>query len=184
MTTAADIFEELVSAAHCFTREAPRDRRGLYGLIDHERQLRYIGSTASATQTLYERIHQRHRTGSETHSHYFARMYNTGRMWRDRLSQRDNADASTAKKLRNAFIEDHCRAVWITLPDDAAIVRLEQEVLRLAPPDAVSWNFRRRQAYDEPEDLVDQTIERLRFSEAQVGAVERQRAMHLSSRSL
>lgn len=48
-----------------------------YGLVDHEGKLRYIGSTSSWNETLYKRIHQCHRTGSETSSHYFSRMYNT-----------------------------------------------------------------------------------------------------------
>lgn len=78
--TATEILDLLTQARPRPTSEAPRDARGIYGLFDHTGTFRYIGSTASSAETFYKRIHQRHRTGSETHSHYFARMYNTGRM--------------------------------------------------------------------------------------------------------
>ncbi|WP_181870416.1 hypothetical protein [Paracoccus lutimaris] len=81
---AEDLLSALLEATPRPTAQAPRDARGLYGLVDHHGDLRYIGSTSSTDQTFYERIHQRHRTGSEGMSHYFSQMYNTGRMWRDR----------------------------------------------------------------------------------------------------
>lgn len=62
---AEDLLSALLEAAPRPTVEAPRDARGLYGLVDHHGDLRYIGSTSSTDQTFYQRIHQRHRTGSE-----------------------------------------------------------------------------------------------------------------------
>jgi hypothetical protein len=113
------------------TAEAPRDARGLYGLVDHFGDLRYIGSTSSDAETLYKRIHLRHRTGSENSSHYFSRMYNVARMWRDRDDATTMADGDIAKALRNAFVAEHCRAVWLPLPDSSNIARLEAAVLSI-----------------------------------------------------
>jgi DNA polymerase-3 subunit epsilon len=70
--SAEDLLSALLEAAPRPTVQAPRDARGLYGLVDHHGDLRYIGSTSSTDQTFYERIHQRHRTGSEGMSHYFS----------------------------------------------------------------------------------------------------------------
>lgn len=159
--SAEDLLSALLEAAPRPTIQAPRDARGLYGLVDHHGDLRYIGSTSSSDQTFYERIHQRHRTGSEGMSHYFSQMYNTGRMWRDRKDGLTKADGDIAKALRNEFVVDHCRAVWLPLPDTADIARLEAEVLSLAPDHAIAWNRRRMQAYDEPVDLVEATLRRL-----------------------
>jgi len=148
--SAEDLLSALLEATPRPTVQAPRDARGLYGLVDHHGDLRYIGSTSSKDQTLYERIHQRHRTGSETTSHYFSAMYNTGRMWRDRKDALTKADGDIAKALRNEFVVDHCRAVWLPLPDTEDIARLEAEVLSLAPDHAVAWNRRRKQITDCP----------------------------------
>src|SRR6056297_3168282 len=131
--TPRDILEQILEATPQVTSRAPRDRRGIYGLVDHFGDLRYIGSTKSADETLYKRIHQRHRTGSETTSHYFSRMYNTGRMWRLRNDPATKADGGIAKKLRNAFIAEHCRAVWVPISDDLNIADLEAQVIELAP---------------------------------------------------
>lgn len=109
--TPHDVLEQILDATPQATSLAPNDRRGIYGLVDHLGALRYIGSTSSASETFYKRIHQRHRTGSETTSHYFSRMYNTGRMWRLRKDSATKPDGDIAKKLRNAFIAEHCRAV-------------------------------------------------------------------------
>lgn len=98
------ILQQLLDTTPQATSMAPKDCRGIYGLVDHLGDLRYIGSTSSAAETFYKRIHQRHRTGSETTSHYFSRMYNTGRMWRLRNDPATKADGDIAKKLRNAFI--------------------------------------------------------------------------------
>lgn len=125
--TPETILASLMSAKPALTSEAPQDSRGIYGLIDHEGCLRYIGSTSSSQQTLFERIHRCHRSGSEDKSHYFARMYNTGRMYRDRNNPAREADGKIAKRLRNAFIAEHCRAVWVCLPDNFAIGAIEQQ---------------------------------------------------------
>ena len=179
--SAADLLSALLDAAPRPTAEAPRDARGLYGLVDHHGALRYIGATSSTDQSFYERIHRRHRTGSEGMSHYFSEMYNTGRMWRDRGAVA-KADGEIAKALRNQFVIDHCRAVWMPLPDRADIVRLEAEVLALAPEDAIAWNRRRMRAYDEPVDLVDATLHGLGWGARERAALERQRLRFLSAR--
>ncbi|MFC2970188.1 exonuclease domain-containing protein [Acidimangrovimonas pyrenivorans] len=173
------LLDALLSAEPRLTTEAPRDCRGLYGLIDHEGLLRYIGSTSSANETLHKRIHQRHRTGSENTSHYFSHMYNTGRMWRDRDDATTKSDGDIAKRLRNEFISDHCRAVWVALSDDRNIAALEAEVLAIAPPDAIAWNNRGMAPYAEPGELVDATLRRLGLSDAELAALERQRRRSL-----
>lgn len=178
---AEDLLSALLEAKPSPTAQAPRDARGLYGLVDHQGDLRYIGSTSSAAETLYKRIHQRHRTGSENTSHYFSAMYNTGRMWRDREDALTKADGDVAKALRNEFVVDHCRAVWLPLPDTADIARLEAEVLSLAPDHAIAWNRRRMQAYGEPVDLVEATLRRLGWGARELAAIERQRLRSLSA---
>ena len=170
-----DLLSALIETATRPTAMAPRDARGLYGLVDHHGDLRYIGSTSSTDQTFYERIHQRHRTGSEGMSHYFSQMYNTGRMWRERKDATTKIDGDLAKKLRNEFVVDHCRAVWLALPDTADIARLEAEVLAIAPDHAIAWNRRKMQTYDEPADLVDATLRRLGWGAQELAAIERQR---------
>lgn len=178
--TAEDLLAALLNAAPRPTSEAPQDSRGLYGLIDHTGELRYIGSTSSSAETLYKRIHQRHRTGSENTSHYFSRMYNSGRMWRDRNDPITKADGDIAKALRNAFVADHCQAVWVPLPDTLDIARFEAEVLSIAPQQAVAWNRRGMDPYAEPVDLVDATIRRLGLGQQHLAAIERQRQRFLA----
>lgn len=176
-----DLLSALLGTVPRPTIHAPRDARGLYGLVDHLGDLRYIGSTSAADQTFYERIHQRHRTGSEGMSHYFSQMYNTGRMWRERTDETTKVDGDLAKKLRNEFVVDHCSAVWLALPDTADIARLEAEVLALAPDHAIAWNRRRMEAYDEPTDLVDATLRRLGWGAQEQAAIERQRQRFLGT---
>lgn len=178
---AEDLLSALLEATPHPTSQAPRDTRGLYGLVDHYGDLRYIGSTSSTNQTFYERIHRRHRTGSEGMSHYFSAMYNTGRMWRDRKDALTKADGDIAKALRNEFVVDHCRAVWLPLPDTADIAGLEAEVLSLAPDHAIAWNRRRMHAYDEPSDLVEATLRRLGWGAQELAAIERQRLRFVSA---
>ena len=179
--SAEDLLSALLEAAPRPTVQAPRDSRGLYGLVDHLGDLRYIGSTSSTDQTFYERIHQRHRTGSEGMSHYFSQMYNTGRMWRDRKDELSKADGDIAKALRNEFVLDHCRAVWLPLPDTLDIARLEAEVLSLAPDHAIAWNRRKMQSYDEPIKMVEATLHRLGWGARELAAIERQRMRFLSA---
>ena len=45
--SAQNLLAQLLAAPHRHTREAPKDARGLYGLVDHLGCLRYIGSTKS-----------------------------------------------------------------------------------------------------------------------------------------
>ncbi|WP_147161422.1 hypothetical protein [Novosphingobium sediminis] len=169
-----EILRTLLEAEPRQTCEAPRDARGLYGLVDHRGKLRYIGATQSVRQTLYQRIHNRHRSGSEGMSHYFSDMYNVGRMWRDRDDRINLADGKIAKKLRNAFVSDHCRAVWTVLPDTVDIMRLEDAVIAIAPEHATAWNGRKMAPYCEPVELVDATIARLRLDPRQRAAIDRQ----------
>lgn len=178
--SARTLLNMLLQLTPRLTAEAPADGRGLYGLIDHRGQFRYIGSTSSAEQSLYERIHQRHRTGSEGMSHYLSDMYNTGRMWRDRKDSSTAEDGKLAKRLRNAFIAEHCRAVWLVLPDTVDIDRLERDVLAIAPSQVIAWNGRAMPSYDEPVDLVDRTIAQLGWGEREIAAIERQRQRYLS----
>ena len=180
---AQDILEQILEARPQATTMAPKDCREVYGLVDHHGELRYIGSTKSAAETFYKRIHQRHRTGSETSSHYFSRMYNTGRMWRLRNDPATKVDGDIAKKLRNAFIAEYCQAVWVPISDDLDISSLEAEVIALAPKEVVAWNGRGMEAYDEPADLVDAVLDQLRFGAAERAAIERQRSRFLGGSS-
>ena len=173
--TAAEILDLLKRAKPRPTAEAPRDARGIYGLYDHTGAFRYIGSTSSSAETFYKRIHQRHRTGSEEHSHYFAHMYNTGRMWVDRTDSDMAQEMKIVRRLRQAFIERHCGCIWVALPDHADIAGLEAQVIALASPDMVSWNRRGMAIYDEPENLVDVLIADLHLSPVERAALGRQR---------
>lgn len=178
---AEDLLSDLLEATPRPTVQAPRDARGIYGLVDHLGALRYIGSTRSTEQTFYERIHQRHRTGSEGMSHYFSQMYNTGRMWRDRKDAWTKTDGDLAKALRNEFVIDHCRAVWLPLQDTSDIARLEAEVLDLAPDHAIAWNRRKMQPYEEPADLVEATLHRLGWGTRELASLARQRERFLAA---
>lgn len=173
--TSNQILKQLRQAKPRPTSEAPKDARGIYGLFDHHGAFRYIGSTSSARQTFFKRIHHRHRTGSETMSHYFSKMYNTGRMWRQRNDPATKADGDVAKQLRNAFIAKHCSAVWVPLPHNAPIATLEAEVIAMAPAEMVAWNHPGMDAYEEPTALVDALIESLSLNSHERAALCRQR---------
>ncbi|WP_157967814.1 hypothetical protein [Cohaesibacter intestini] len=172
--SASYVLAQIMSAKPQPTKLAPKDRRGIYGLVNHLGQLRHIGSTSAENESFYKRIHLRHRTGSETMSHYFSYMYNTGRMWRLRNDAETNADGLVAKKLRNAFIAQHCKAVWFAVPDTSDISGLEQQVISLAPAEATAWNGKAMQAYDEPVDLVNELIHELQLSDDEISALDRQ----------
>lgn len=174
--TAAEILALLQAAMPQPTCEAPRDARGIYGLFDHTGTFRYIGSTSSEAETFYKRIHQRHRTGSESTSHYFSHMYNTGRLWRRRNDPATKADGDIAKKLRNAFIARHCGAVWVPLPDHADISGLEAQVIALAPAEMIAWNRHGMEPYEEPVALVDALMEELDLRPVERAALGRQLA--------
>ena len=171
------ILQALLTQMPQRTADVPRDARGIYGLIDHTGQLRYIGCTKKGAENFRKRIHHRHRTGSETHSHYFSKIYNTGRMWRDRLSQRDEPDAKIAKDLRSAFIAEYCRAVCVPIhASEREIVDVESAVIALAPPECTRWNRATSLFYPEPRELVDQLLDNLRYSADMREALEKQRA--------
>lgn len=171
-----EILNSLVSQTPVRTADLPDDQRGIYGLIDHTGQLRYIGCTTRETENFRKRIHQRHRTGSETHSHYLSKIYNTGRMYRDRLTQQGDPDAKIAKDLRSAFIAEYCRAVFVPLTfSERDIVELEAATIAAAPAECILWNRSTRLVYPEPTDLVDQLISKLGLTVANLDALARQR---------
>lgn len=181
--TATEILDLLKQASPRPTVDAPRNARGIYGLFDHAGRFRYIGSTSSLSQTFYERIHHRHRTGSETHSHYFAKMYNTGRMWVDRTNTETTTEMKIVRRLRQAFIARYCGCTWVGLPDDTDIAGMEAQVINLAPPDMVAWNRSGMAVYDEPLALVDALIEEMKLQPFERAALGRQRNRHLSATS-
>ncbi|WP_240512373.1 exonuclease domain-containing protein [Pseudoruegeria sp. SK021] len=100
-------------------------------------------------------------------------------MWRLRNDPETKADGDIAKKVRNAFIAEYCGAVWVPLADDLDISGLEAQVIDLAPKNAVAWNRRGMDAYEEPTDLVDFVIGRLGFGAAQRAALDRQKMRFL-----
>lgn len=163
------------------TQNLPADQRGIYGLVDHTGQIRYIGSTSALKENFRKRIHQRHRTGSESHSHYFSKIYNTGRMYRCRLTQQHDPDAKKAKNLRNLFIAEYCRAVFAPLAGSKAeIEEIERTVISLASPDCIRWNRSTYLEYPEPVELVDALIGAHKFSDVDRAAFERQRSRYLA----
>lgn len=175
---ANEILKTLLAMTPVRTTELPADRIGIYGLVDHTGKICYIGSTSAANESFRKRIHQRHRTGSETHSHYFSKIYNCGRMFRDRFTQQEDSDAKIAKNLRSAFVAEYCGAVYVPLVGSKAqIEALEAAVIRIAPPEAIRWNRSTSLVYSEPEDLVDAVIKRLGFRHAERAAVERQKQL-------
>ena len=170
-----DVLHALTTAPLLHTADLPDDAVGIYVLADHVGRRSYIGCTRAVNETFRKRIHQRHRTGSETHSHYFARTYNIGRMWRDRIAQRNHPDADLAKRLRNAFIAAHCRAACVPVDATAQdILALEAAVIRIAPASLQAWNRRAMVRMIEPAELVDAQMDALGFDPAQRAAVARQ----------
>ncbi|WP_127754366.1 hypothetical protein [Devosia sp. 1566] len=175
---ANEILQRLVTMEPVRTSDLPSDQRGIYALIDHEGRISYIGSTSAANENFRKRIHARHRTGSETYSHYFSKVYNCGRMYRCRLSQQGHPDADTAKRLRSLFVLEYCRAVYVPIDGSKPeIERLEAEVIKLAPASHTRWNRATGLTYPEPSDLVDALIEKLRLGLPEREAVERQRRL-------
>ncbi|MGE3244958.1 MAG: hypothetical protein AB7F96_12630 [Beijerinckiaceae bacterium] len=172
---AQSIFTLLSTQTPVITCDLPRTQRGIYGLIDHAGQLRYIGSTSAENENFRKRIHQRHRTGSEHVSHKFSAIYNCGRMWRDRNSQRHDADAKISKDLRSAFIAKYCRAVYVPFVGTKGEIEvLEYAVIALAPRENILWNGSKGLVYDEPVDLVDALIDELELATEDREALDRQ----------
>ncbi len=85
------------------------------------------------------------------------------------------ADGKVSKALRNAFIAEHCGAVWVALPSSLDIEALEAQVIALAPPEAISWNRRGTEPHAEPMALVDRTLARLGLPARELASLERQR---------
>lgn len=171
-----DVLAALLAQTPVKTASLPRDQRGIYGLIDHDQHLRYVGCTTREAENFRKRIHQRHRTGSETHSHYFSKIYNTGRMYRDRLTQQGDPDAKIAKDLRSAFIEEYCRAVYLPLEaSELEILALEAATIAVAPSENILWNRATTMVYPEPTELVDALLAKLALPRIEIDALERQR---------
>lgn len=172
---AEDVLHALMTMPLLRTDMLQDDAVGIYVLADHEGRRSYIGCTKATNENFRKRIHQRHRTGSETHSHYFAKIYNIGRMWRDRITQRDHPDAVIAKRLRNEFIATHCRAVCVPVkPEEQNILSLEAAVIRLAPPQMRAWNGKGEVQISEPMGLVEAQMDTMMFTKAERMAVQRQ----------
>lgn len=172
-----DVLAALLAQTPVKTASLPRDQRGIYGLIDHDQHLRYIGCTTREAENFRKRIHQRHRTGSETHSHYFSKIYNTGRMYRDRLTQQGDPDAKIAKDLRSAFIAEYCRAVYVPLEaSELEILALEAATIAIARSENILWNRATTLVYPEPTELVDRLVTKLGYSGDHIAALERQQA--------
>ena len=165
------VLESLLTQEHTRTADLPRDQRGIYGLVDHTGIVRYIGSTSEPAENFRKRIHQRHRTGSETNSHYFSNKYNCGRMWRDRATQQGHPDAKVSKDLRSAFVAEYCRAVYVPLEGDKrAIEATEAAAILFSPPENVLWNRNRSLVYPEPTELVDALVAKLALTPAPKGS--------------
>lgn len=169
------LYTTLITQTPVRTCNLPKDKRGIYLLIDHLGQPRYIGSTSVPAENFYKRIHLRHRSGSETHSHYFSKVYNCGRMYRNRFDDTVRDDAKLAKQLRNRFISEHCRAAYVAIVGSKAeIESLEMEVIRLAALEYQLWNGQTNIVYDEPSELVQGSIDALGYGSSQRLAIERQ----------
>lgn len=121
-----NIFERLTQSEPVNLTDLPEEF-GIYALWDHERKIRYIGSTPKNTEGFRTRIYSKHATGSEGRSHKFSQAYCVGRIWRyckklhDPAANREQsaADTNAAKKLRNAFIRRYCAASYVSIPRDS-----------------------------------------------------------------
>jgi hypothetical protein len=178
MSDPSIVLRELVSREPVRLGALPHDH-GIYALHDHAGAIRYIGITKSIDSGFFDRIHNRHVTGSEGRSHKFSHAYNTGRMWR---SKRDaSPDACLAKRLRAQFIRRYCRATFVGVPLSlhAELPGLEKAVKALAPQGMDDWADTRTFVPEiEPAELVDALLDDLRFSPDQRAAIERQAALY------
>ena len=180
---------EMLQAEPVDLKDLPEEF-GIYALWDHDKQIRYIGSTPKATEGFRTRVCNKHSTGSEGRSHKFSQAYCTGRMWRHCKKLDDPAaalhesaaDRDTAKKLRNAFIRRHCSASYVTIPRGslpepyfASLTALEFEVQRLAPPSMREWEGVGFKSLPEPAQLVDLLLADLPHL---AEGAERQRAIY------
>lgn len=178
MPDPSTVLRDLVSREPVRLGALPHDH-GIYALHDHTGTIRYIGITKSIDSGFFDRIHNRHVTGSEGRSHKFSHAYNTGRMWRAKWDA--SPDAVLAKRLRTELIRRHCRATFVTVPPSLwdELPRLEIAVQALAPGSMLEWGGKRGFApLSEPTDLVDAVLDDLDFTPDQRAAVERQAALH------
>jgi hypothetical protein len=180
MPDPSTILHDLVGGQPVRLGALPHDH-GIYALHDHTGTIRYIGITKSIDSGFFDRIHNRHATGSEGRSHKFSHAYNTGRMWR---AKRDaGPDARLAKRLRTEFIRRHCSATFVTVPRSlwGELPRVEIAVQALAPRSMLDWGGKRGFAtLSEPTDLIDALLDDLRFTPDQRAAVERQEKLHVA----
>lgn len=181
ISPAETLLADLLDMAPRPIAEAPDQMPGLFGLVDHLGCIGYLGSSGATGESLHSLICHGHRSGAASHRHAFSRMYNTGRMWRQPGAAEQRADGMMARAVRNGFIADHCRAVWLPLSRDADIARIEAAVRALAPAAALTWNDRTRPPHAEPEDRVDFTIRRLGLRPGDIAALERQRQRFLAA---
>lgn len=183
---AEDILERLTQQEP-IRLEDLNDDHGIYALWDHERNIRYIGVTASEREGFKTRIYRKHVTGTEGRSHKFSQAYNVGRLWRGQRKdgRYSSADAKISKALRSAFCRKHCRATTVTvarpLQSDqyfAALEKIEAAVQELAPASMRRWEGTHFVGVQEPIVLVDALMDELDFSEEARAAVHRQAKLH------
>lgn len=162
------------------------DEHGVYALIDHTGLIRYVGVTESSAMGFRRRIYQYHVTGSEGRSHKFSQAYNTGRMWRSRSANNQQAPAyaKLAKSLRTTFCRTFCKAAYFSVTRDECpenffgfLTHLEREVQRLAPTSMRQWEGIHFPSVPEPVALVDRLIESLNLSQAEREALDVQAAL-------
>ena len=155
--SAEEIFKKLQDSERLRLDKLPKDKCGIYALFDHAGFLRYIGYTAGAKKKpgFYGRIWRDHAAGSvgemksgRRHTHMFSAVYCCGRMWsysnQMNFSPKEGdadrtADGELAKKFRNFFSREYCRATYVTIPrldaeDSYAerLGRIEKKVQTLA----------------------------------------------------
>ncbi len=189
MVDSRSIFERLTRSEPINLADLPEEF-GIYALWDHERQIRYIGSTPKATEGFRTRIYSKHATGSEGRSHKFTQAYCTGRMWRyckkldnpAAAREQSASDADAAKKLRNAFIRRHCGASYVTIPRSylpepyfANLTSLEFQLQAMAPSSMRAWEGIGFRPLPEPAPLVDRLLAELPHFAA---GAERQQAIY------
>lgn len=167
------VLQSLSSSAKVRLAELP-ESFGIYALRDHNGIVRYIGSTPKHTEGFRTRIFGKHTTGSEGRSHKFSQAYCTGRMWRFSARIHPSAaakfenreDATSAKKLRTAFVRTYCSASILEVTrgdlDQVAyaqhLVDLERKVQQLACPMMRAWEGISFPPESEPSSLVDDLL--------------------------
>jgi len=142
-------------------------------LYDHTGAPQYIGITQMG---LRKRIHDYH-AGGDGNSHKFSTVYNAGRLFHNKKDPRtDPKDGKTSKELRRLFARAHCKAVGIELPgmDKSDLYSTEHQVREIAPPHVTGWNDARVLPTQTPNDLIDEFLTTLDWSQDRIDAIERQ----------